>query len=272
MQPSAQRIFLNEEYAKAGALLSKNLQDADIILGVKRPREDDLIPNKVYAFFAHVLKNQPENMNLLHKIISNKITLIDYECMVDETPSGKDRRVVSFGRYAGIAGMIDILQGLGQRLLMNGYNTPFIYSPMSYMHKDLNDARDHLFSLGDMIRNEGLPKELEPLVFAFSGRGNVTRGALEIFHILPHEMLTYNQLKELRQTSQVESQKKIYGFLIDDEHLVKRKSPYREELGNSPIDVSHYRSQPCEYYPVFHKSVAPYINVLVNGVYWDGKC
>ena len=36
---------------------------------------------------------------------------IDYEKMNDE----KGQRVVAFGKYAGIAGMIDILHGLGLR-------------------------------------------------------------------------------------------------------------------------------------------------------------
>ena len=36
------------------------------------------------------------------------------------------RRVVAFGKYAGVAGIINILHGLGLRLLALGHHTPFM--------------------------------------------------------------------------------------------------------------------------------------------------
>lgn len=45
-----------------------------------------------------------------------KIRLIDYEKMVDR----KNKRLVMFGKWAGNAGFIDILHGLGLRLLALG--------------------------------------------------------------------------------------------------------------------------------------------------------
>lgn len=50
------------------------------------------------------------------------IRLIDYERMVDDV----GQRVVAFGKYAGVAGMINILHGLGLRLLALGHHTPFM--------------------------------------------------------------------------------------------------------------------------------------------------
>ena len=44
--------------------------------------------------------------------------------MLDE----KGKRVVAFGKYAGVAGMINILHGLGLRLLALGHHTPFMVS------------------------------------------------------------------------------------------------------------------------------------------------
>ena len=49
---------------------------------------------------------------------------MDYECLLNE----KKQRLVAFGQYAGVAGMINILHGLGVRLLALGHNTPFIVS------------------------------------------------------------------------------------------------------------------------------------------------
>lgn len=39
--------------------------------------------------------------------------------------------MVAFGKYAGIAGTIDILSGLGLRLLALGFSTPFLVSSKS---------------------------------------------------------------------------------------------------------------------------------------------
>jgi alpha-aminoadipic semialdehyde synthase len=50
------------------------------------------------------------------------IRLVDYERMVNE----QGQRVVAFGIYAGVAGMINILHGLGLRLLALGHHTPFM--------------------------------------------------------------------------------------------------------------------------------------------------
>lgn len=54
--------------------------------------------------------------------VSQNIRLIDYEKMVDQ----KGKRMVAFGKYAGVAGMINILHGLGLRLLALGHHTPFM--------------------------------------------------------------------------------------------------------------------------------------------------
>lgn len=55
-------------------------------------------------------------------IISQNVRLIDYEKMVDS----KGQRTVAFGKYAGVVGMINILHGMGLRLLALGHHTPFM--------------------------------------------------------------------------------------------------------------------------------------------------
>lgn len=44
----------------------------------------------------------------------------------------KGNRVVAFGKYAGVAGMINILHGLGLRLLALGHHTPFMVNNTYY--------------------------------------------------------------------------------------------------------------------------------------------
>lgn len=69
-------------------------------------------------------------MEMLDDILAKKIRLIDYEKIADE--SGK--RLVAFGRFAGICGAIDILHGLGNFLLSKGYGTPLINICQSYSY------------------------------------------------------------------------------------------------------------------------------------------
>ena len=52
------------------------------------------------------------------------IRLIDYEKMCDANGA----RTVAFGKYAGVSGMINILHGMGLRLLALGHHTPFMVS------------------------------------------------------------------------------------------------------------------------------------------------
>ena len=44
----------------------------------------------------------------------------------------QNRRLVMFSKFAGYAGMIDGLHGLGQRLLVKGYATPFLVTNIEF--------------------------------------------------------------------------------------------------------------------------------------------
>ncbi|KAM4857724.1 alpha-aminoadipic semialdehyde synthase, mitochondrial isoform X2 [Urocitellus parryii] len=122
IQPSNRRAIHDKEYVKAGGILQEDISEACLILGVKRPPEDKLMPKKTYAFFSHTIKAQEANMNLLDEILKQEIRLIDYEKMVDH----RGVRIVAFGQWAGVAGMINILHGMGLRLLALGHHTPFM--------------------------------------------------------------------------------------------------------------------------------------------------
>ena len=52
-------------------------------------------------------------MPTLDAILDKNIRLIDYEKITDE----KNNRLIAFGRYAGIAGAIDLLKGLGEYIM-----------------------------------------------------------------------------------------------------------------------------------------------------------
>jgi alanine dehydrogenase len=105
VQPSARRVFSDREFVRAGAEITTDLSDANVILGVKEIPPDALVAGKTYMFFSHVIKGQPYNMPMLRRLIDLGCTLIDYETVADDT----GRRLVFFGRFAGLAGMIDTL-------------------------------------------------------------------------------------------------------------------------------------------------------------------
>ena len=106
----------------AGAIPRDDMSEANIIISVKTVPIQDLIPNKTYVFFSHTIKAQRDNMPLLDAIVAKNITLIDFEKIVD----ADGKRLVMFGRWAGYAGMVNIIHGLGLRLLALGHHTPFL--------------------------------------------------------------------------------------------------------------------------------------------------
>ena len=274
VQPS-QRIFPDSQYEKAGAIITEDMSSADILLGVKRVAdENNLIPDKSYMFFSHVIKGQQENMGLLQAILDKKIQLFDYEAIAEDvkdpvTGEVKKKRLVAFGKFAGIAGMIDTLQCLGRRLLASGYSTPFLNCSQAYMYYDLDDAKRSIVELGKHIGSDGLSISLEPLVFAFTGRGNVTKGALEIFNLLPHKMVTLEEARELKSKSGPHNC--VYGLMVKQEDMVQKKKKMSSGSASEPFDVKHYRCNALEYESTFAEKVAPVCNVIVNGIYWDER-
>lgn len=303
VQPSFRRVYPDEAYTSSGAIVQEDLSPASVILGVKQVPIAALLPNRTYLMFAHVLKGQPENMPLLDAIRSQKIRLVDFEC-ITETGERGGARLVYFGRFAGVAGMVDILQGLGQNLLARGYNTPFLWSPLTYMYRDLEEAKEGVRRLGEAITREGLPRDVCPLVMAFTGRGQVSQGAQEVFELLPHEWVEVEDLPNLVASLQgeggeeggkagtVAAQRKVYGVRVKEEDMVARvlagedddtqnittttsssSSPFlsRHSHPASAYNRAEYRSHPERYRPIFHERVAPYVSVLINCIYWDGK-
>src|SRR3990172_6692031 len=111
IQSSPVRIVKDEEYTNAGIKVVNDLNDCDIILGIKEVPLKELIPNKTYFFFSHTMKKQLHNKELLKTVLQNNITLVDYECLTDE----EHNRVIGFGHYAGIVGAYNGVFGYGKR-------------------------------------------------------------------------------------------------------------------------------------------------------------
>lgn len=159
-QPSKVRCFEDAEYLHNEIPVEENIDDCDILMGVKEVPIDQLVKDKTYFFFSHTMKEQPYNRKLLQAIIEKKIRLIDYEVLTD----ADGNRLVAFGRYAGIVGAYNGIWAYGKR-----YNL-------------FNLRRAHeCFDLDD-LKTEYAKVELPPIKIAVTGGGRVSRGAMEVLN------------------------------------------------------------------------------------------
>ncbi|VXB63543.1 Alanine dehydrogenase [Flavobacterium sp. 9AF] len=103
------RIFSDQEYIEKGFEVTNNMEDCDILLGVKEVPINDLIPEKKYFFFSHTIKKQPYNRKLLKAVLDKNIVLYDHETIVDNN----NGRLIGFGKYAGIVGAYNGIRAFG---------------------------------------------------------------------------------------------------------------------------------------------------------------
>ena len=328
VQPSAQRIFPNAAYAAAGATLSDDLSKADVVLGVKRPKDPaaSLYPDKTYLFFSHTIKGQPENMNLLQFCLEKHIQLLDYERMVqsDTDDIGKEspavvaavaattttttaeansstssntskkirnKRLVSFGRFAGLAGALETFHATGQRLLYrDGATTPFLSCPGALQNDSLAAAKDRLLEMAHRLETEGMPLK-EPLVVCVTGKGGTVHGGvMEMFQLLPHTVVEVSDLPYIFENHLDDpdpTQHQIYivpvaikdcfeRIAVDDNSSSNKKNDDTIKTSSSASSASdfdrlHFQNHPTEYRSVFASRIAPYIHILINAVYWDAR-
>ncbi|XP_050218217.1 alpha-aminoadipic semialdehyde synthase [Mercurialis annua] len=269
VQPSTKRIHHDAMYEDVGCEISDDLSECGLILGIKQPKLEMILPDRAYAFFSHTHKAQKENMPLLDKILAERVSLYDYELIVGD----HGKRLLAFGKYAGRAGLVDFFHGLGQRYLSLGYSTPFLSLGSSYMYSSLAAAKAAVISVGEEISTFGLPSGICPLVFIFTGSGNVSQGAQEIFKLLPHTFVEPSRLPELfaqasdpshplRRSKRVHQ---VYGCVVTSQDMV-------EHIDSSKtFDKADYYAHPEHYKPIFHEKIAPYASIIVNCMYWEKR-
>ena len=110
VQPSSIRCFSDDQYLSVGINMQEDLSDCDILMGVKEVAINDLIPEKTYLYFSHTIKEQHYNRQLLKKMLELNIRMVDYEVLTDI--NGK--RIIGFGRYAGIVGCYNGFLAIGK--------------------------------------------------------------------------------------------------------------------------------------------------------------
>lgn len=258
VEESPKRIFTHAEFLAAGAKVVSDISAAPVILGVKEMPMEIFEEGKTFMFFSHVIKGQPYNMPMLKMMMEKKVNLIDYERVVDET----GKRLIFFGKYAGLAGMINSLWSLGQRLKEYGIETPFTRINQSHHYSSLEEARKVISDVGQEITEHGLPAALTPLTIGFTGYGNVSNGAQEIAGLLPIREISPDELKSLQGRKDLPNNV-LYKVVFKEEDLSKRKD-------GSAFELSDYYANPLLYESDFEQYI-PHLTILMNCMYWDDR-
>ena len=158
VESSPIRAYADDAYKALGVSVADEMNDCEVLLGVKEVPIDALIPNKKYFFFSHTIKKQPYNRDLLQAILEKNIEMYDHEVITNK----QEQRVVAFGRYAGIVGAY------------NGFRAYGLKFDLFQLPK-ANDLEDQEALIGE-LRTLNLPN----LKVLLTGRGRVGNGAREM--------------------------------------------------------------------------------------------
>ncbi|MBD3426829.1 MAG: hypothetical protein GF409_06320 [Candidatus Omnitrophica bacterium] len=256
VESSSRRVFKDREYRKAGAEIVRDFSNASLLVGVKSPEPTDIIGGKTYMIFSHTVKGQKNNISLLKEFMRRNVTLIDYEKIKDK----RGKRLVYFGKHAGICGMVDSLHYYAKKLKGKGVKTPFLSLKQSWKYKNVDELYKALEKVRDRISREGFPKPTKPFIVGIIGRGNVSAGVQEVLGLLgaievhPRDMVRF--VKARRHNNN-----KIYMIVF-----------YREEKIREKTGKKFYFEEYLEHPERFESNMGNYmprLNMLVNAAYWD---
>lgn len=258
VEASSQRVFTDKEYVRAGASCVDRLRRATLILGVKEPDVATMQGDKIYMVFSHTVKGQEQNMPLLKACLKNNITLIDYEKITDK----EERRLVYFGRFAGICGCIDALCYLGKKFEATGVVTPLARIRPAHQYRRLSRAREAIADVAAELRRKGLSRHIAPMIVGITGHGNVSQGVIDILRIFrPVEIHPKDMGGFVREGRWRRNQ--IYQIIFDREEKLRAKDGtgfYFEEYLQDP---NAFESNMDRY--------LPHINLLIHTSYWDKR-
>ncbi len=205
------RIFTDEQYVSLGLEVANDISDCDVFFGVKEVPIDALIPNKKYFFFSHTIKKQVHNRKLLKAILEKNIELYDHETIVD----ANNRRLIGFGRYAGIVGAYNGIRAFGMKFEL--FNLP---------KAETLNSKDDLIA---KLKRQTLP----PIKIVLTGHGKVGNGAKEILlGMKVKEVSIENFLSKIysqpvfTQIDVLDYNKRTDGNVLDNQDFYKNPFEY----------------------------------------------
>ena len=232
VQPSPHRCHTEEEYTKSGIVIQEDLSDCDYLFGIKEVPVEFIIPNASYFIFSHTFKKQPYNRDKLQFMLANNVRLIDYELLVE----ADNKRIVGFGRFAGIIG---------------SHNGLLVYGKKTNTY-DLKRA----IACKDYAELKSLYKKLKlpAIKIVVTGSGRVAKGA--------EEFLTLIGIKKVNSQEYITQQfdEPVFTVLTSkDLYFHKKTGVYnREDFHQNPFEYGgHFE----EYYKT--------TDIMINAIYWD---
>jgi alanine dehydrogenase len=195
VQTSSIRCYSDQEYLDAGIELVDSVEHCDILMGIKEPKVESLIPNKTYLIFSHTIKKQPHNRKLLQAILEKNITLIDYEVLTDEAGN----RLAAFGFFAGMVGAHNGIMAYGKRI---GHDV----LPRMHACRDYEEVK---MFYSKMV--------LPPVKMVISGTGRVGNGAAKVLHDMHIKHVTPADFLEKEYPYPVYTQLGVLDYYTSDE-------------------------------------------------------
>ena len=244
VEPCDRRTFKNEEYAECGAKIKEDLNNCDLLFGVKEVDVNRLIPNKTYVFFSHTYKLNKETLSnaqgtpgmdkkeLLKSILSKNIKLIDYENIRDANGA----RYLGFGRFAGIVGCYNALNLF---LLQNNFQ------PLARAHK-INNYERIINNLSEVC--------FPNLKLLVTGDGRVNKGVQEV--------LKFTNIKKVSPKDFLEKnyENPVYSNLDTKDYVIHKTK--------KPFELKHFIEFPKEYEATTFEYLKE-SDIYISAHYWD---
>nr|HPR62529.1 hypothetical protein [Prolixibacteraceae bacterium] len=232
VEPSKNRVYNNEEYIKAGAEITNDLSNCDIIVGLKEVKKERILEGKTYLFFAHVAKRQNDKKEYLKTLISKNITLIDYEYLTQNST----KRIAAFGYWAGIAGVY-----LGIRALGKTYNCFDLPKVNKFTNVD---------ELYQMLTNIELPS----VKIAISGTGNSSKGVIDTLKRMNIRAVKYDKIHPNNISEPLFTVLSPHDYFVNKQGIKYTKA--------------HFKQNPHHYESILHRYVLN-CDVYFACHYWE---
>ena len=211
------RVFTDNQYKSFGIEVTDDVTDCDVLFGVKEVPVENLIPNKAYFFFSHTIKKQPYNRKLLQAVLEKNIDLYDHETIVDS----HNRRLIGFGRYAGIVGTYNSIRAFGIKFEL--FKLP--------KAETLSGKEALITHLKRVV--------LPPLKFVITGTGKVGNGAKEILDAIKIKEVSVENYLSKNYTQPVYTQIDVLD--------------YNKRMDGQVLDFTDFYHNPKEYISDFER-------------------
>jgi len=215
VESSEIRIFSDDAYKSIGITVADDISDCDVLFGVKEVPVENLIPDKAYFFFSHTIKKQPHNRKLLQAILEKNIYLYDHETIVDEL----DRRLIGFGKYAGMVGVYNGIRAFGIKFEL--FKLP---------KAETLSGKDAMIT---QLKRITMPA----LKFVLTGTGKVGSGAKEILDAIKVKEITIDNYLNKKyaqavyvQLDVLEYSKRKDGQMLDFKDFVNHPDEYESDF------------------------------------------